>query len=159
LNPSQFQLVSTGGGFPWLIFNFGIYGYYQVGTCSSCTIATTTLTLGGTITGVFRVGDALFGGGGITSLGTGAGSNTTITSCTPVGGNPCATTAGHTLGLSQASTVSSGIPMTGNATPPANNAGNSTTSLVREWGAIFRWNEKWISVQRMASQSRHQSVI
>lgn len=208
INPSQFYMGNAGSlSYPWFVWAFDIYGYYPLGQCSSCTIASSTLTLGGTITGVFRVGDTLLGGG-VTGIGTGAGSNTTITSCTRVGSGPCGTNAGDTLGLSQASTVgiitpavgntaiggttvrvgsctgvaqnytvydittgntvsgvggtcsSGSIPlypnatsavtsgdslsigpaMTGNATPPANAAGNSTTSPVRSWGAICRFN-------------------
>lgn len=136
INPSQYFM---GASSQWTVWSSDIFGYYQLGSCTSCTISSTTLTLGGTIAGVFAVNQTLFGKA-VTGVGTGAGSNTTITSCIPIGGNVCGTTAGDTLGLSQASTVSSGTAMTGNVTPPTNNAGNSTTSPVRAWGAICRFN-------------------
>lgn len=143
INPSQFLMANIGNlnvqFTQWFAWAFDIYGYMQVGQCSSCTISGSTLTLGGTITGVFRVGDTLFGGD-VTGLGTGAASNTTITSCTAVGSNPCGTTSGDTLGLSQASTVSVGETMTGNATPQLSVGGTMTTSPVRSWGAICRFN-------------------
>jgi hypothetical protein len=142
INPSQYHLANIYGifgGNPWLVFGFDVYGYFTLGQCTACTISGSTLTLGGKIKGVFGPGQTLFGAG-VTGIGTGASSNTTITSCMPVGANVCGTRAGDTLGLSQPSTVSSGVTMTGNATPPTNNARNSTTSPVRAWGAICRWN-------------------
>lgn len=142
VNPSQYQFASGGllnSANSWYALAFDIYGYYPLAKCTSCTVASTTLTLGGTITGVFAVGQTLLGST-VTGVGTGAGSNTTITSCTPVGANVCGTTVGDTLGLSQASTVSSGATMLGTIAPPANNAGNGTTSPVRAFGAICRWN-------------------
>jgi hypothetical protein len=142
--PSQYLMGSQALGFlsgsPWLVWAANIFGFYPVATCTSCTISSTTLTLGGTITGIFGVGQTILGGGTITGVATGAASNTTITSCTAVGSNVCGTTPGDTLGLSQASTVSSGLSMMGTLAPPTNNAGTGTTSPVRAWGAICRFN-------------------
>jgi hypothetical protein len=142
--PSQYLMGAQSLGFlsgsPWLVWAANIFGFYPVATCTSCTISSTTLTLGGTITGIFGVGQTILGGGTITGVATGAASNTTITSCTAVGSNVCGTTAGDTLGLSQASTVSSGQKMMGTLAPPTNNAGTGTTSPVRAWGAICRFN-------------------
>jgi len=133
-NPSQYQEASSGYllGSPWLLWTGDIYGYYSVGQCSGCTVSGSTLTLGGTVTNIFRVGDALLGGG--------VPANTLIMSCTKVGSGPCGSNSGDTLGLSQSLTISTPVAMTGNAVPPANNAANSTTSPVRAWGAICRWN-------------------
>jgi hypothetical protein len=144
-SPSQYLMGSQGigylGGSPWYVFATDVYGYYPAATCTACTISGSTLTLGGTITGIFASGQTLVGGGSITGVATGAASNTTITgTCTPIGSNVCGTTAGDTLSLSQSSTVTSGQQMMGSIAPPANNAGTGTTSPVRSWGAICRFN-------------------
>lgn len=135
INPSQYQLssasASAGNSNQWLVFAFDIYGYYPVGNSSSVTIASNTATLGGAIRGVFRIGDILLGGGAMTP-------NSIITGCTPIGANVCGTTSGDQLTLSQSSTVSSGIAMTGNVVPGA--AGSGMVSPVRSFEAICTWN-------------------
>lgn len=135
VNPSQYQLSSAGASIgnsnPWFVFAPDIIGYYPVGKSTSVTIASTTATLAGTITGVFRIGDLLFGGGALTA-------NSIITGCTPIGANVCGTTSGDQLTLSQSSTVASGIVMTGNAIPGV--PGSGTVSPVRAFNAICKWN-------------------
>lgn len=134
-NPSQYQLssasASAGNGNPWFVFAPDLFGYYPVGKSTSVTIAGATATLAGTITGVFRTGDVLLGGGAVTA-------NSVIAACTPIGSNVCGTTSGDQLTLSQFSTVASGIVMTGNAIPGA--AGSGTVSPVRAFNAICKWN-------------------
>jgi hypothetical protein len=145
LNPSQYFMSNQGfgfiGGSPWQVWALNIYGFYPLAECSSCTISGSTLTLGGTITGVFASGQTVLAGGTVTGVSTGASSNTTITAtCTPIGANVCGTTAGDQLSLSQASTVSSGMPMYGTIAAPTNFNSTGTTSPVRSWGAICRFN-------------------
>lgn len=132
VNPSQYQMASNSNfvGNPWYLWSFDIFGYYALGQCSSCTISSTTLTLGGTITGVFGTGQQLLGGG-ITA-------NTVLGACTPIGGNVCGSTSGDTFALSQSSNVSSGEQMTGNVIPAT--VGSTTTSPVTAWKAICTWN-------------------
>lgn len=139
-NPSQYQLASGGyfNGNEWLVLAYDIYGYLPAAKCTSCTIASTTLTLGGTITGVFATGQVLLGGGAITGPGTGAGAQTILGTCTPIGGNVCGTTSGDTFALNQASTVASGVTMTGNIAPTT--VGSGTTSPVAAFKAICTWN-------------------
>jgi hypothetical protein len=137
--PSQYQLSNAGNllGDEWEVFASDIYGYFPLAKCTSCTIASTTFTLGGTITGQFTTGQTLIGAG-ITGIGTGAGSNTILGACTAIGSNVCGTTAGDTFALNQASTVSSGETMTGNIAPGL--AGSGTVSPVRAFHAICNWN-------------------
>ena len=131
--PSQLDLSNSG--LTWNLFYFDIYGYFPEGKCIGCTISGTTLTLGGTVTGFFKVGDTLFGAG-VTGIGTGAGSNTTITAIATGTG----TQVGDTLTLSQASTVSSATTMTSNVTPPLDLKGNATNSPIQAWPAVRNWN-------------------
>lgn len=144
LNPSQYFMSNQGSGFltnsPWQVWALNIYGFYPLAQCTSCTISGSTLTLGGTITGVFASGQTILAGGAVTGVATGAASNTTITACTPVGSNVCGTTVGDTLSLSQTSTVSTGVPMYGTIAAPTNFNSTGTTSPVRAWGAICRFN-------------------
>jgi hypothetical protein len=143
VNPSQYQMSSGGSslhGNPWEVLAFDIYGFYPTGQCSGCTISGTTLTLGGHIIGMFRKGDALLASGAITGIGTGAESNTILGICTPIGPNACGTTAGDTFKLNQSSTFASPTGMLSAAMPPTGANGTGTTSPIRAWGAICRWN-------------------
>lgn len=133
-NPSQFTL--GGGlvsGYPWTSWSPDIYGYLNLAKCTSCTISGTTLTLGGTITGIFDRGQTLFGGGlpgGVTITG----------SCSTSGSGPCGSNSGDTLTISTSETISSGTTLTGNATPPLDPAGTATNSPITQWQAIRYWN-------------------
>jgi hypothetical protein len=131
--PALFTLAASY--FPWFGWFPDIYGYFTEGNCSSCTISTNTMTLGGTVTGVFKVGDTIFGKG-VTGPGTGAGSQTTITLIASGTG----TQPGDTLELSQNSTVASGVPMSSNVTPATSPNTLYTNSPVTQWSAICDWN-------------------
>jgi hypothetical protein len=105
MNPSQYFLSSFDllAGGEWYAMANDVFQYFTAGSCTSCATTNTPsakLTLGGMIKGQFRIGDTLLGAG-VAGIGTGVGSMTTITSCTPVGSNVCGTTSGDTLGLSQ----------------------------------------------------------
>jgi hypothetical protein len=143
VNPSQFTLGGLlSSGYPWTAWSPDIYGYLTLATCTACTVLGTTLTLGGTITGIFTPGQTIFGKF-IAGIGNGSGGNTTILgSCSTSGPGPCGGNSGDTLAISQVptQTISSGESMSGNATPSANAAGNSTTSPIQQWGAICHWN-------------------
>lgn len=137
INPSQFNLASIffgTGNDTWLAWAFDIYGYFTEASCTACTISGTTLTLGGTVKGVFKPGHTIFGGG-VTAPTTING-----TCSTTAGPGPAGSNSGDTCPLSASSTVATGTAMSGNATPPANQAGNSTTSPVQQWSGICAWN-------------------
>src|SRR6185437_14740401 len=128
-NPSQSNEVA-GGGFPWFLENFDIYGWFPFGNCTACNISGSTVTLGGTVTGEFLIGQPLLGSGVATLQNSAA--NTTITGCTLGGGNvaPCGTTAGDQLTLSQpAFATESGV-----------NIASFNLSTLASYSAIRGWN-------------------
>lgn len=136
INPSQFNIAAVGsfvGGGLWNVWSPDIYSGPRMGSCTSCTISTTTLTLGGTITGQFRNGDNLFGKG-VLGVGTGAGANTVLSACSTSGSGPCGTNSGDTFTISNSVTIASGETMTGNAVP------SGSCNPVTAWKAIGGWN-------------------
>lgn len=144
INPAQFNMgntISASGG--WAVFAPDIYGYFPVARCTGCTVSGTTLTLGGTVTGIFAAGQVLLGQY-ISGPGTGAANLTTVTACALGTGNqaPCGANPGDTLALSQAPVraISSGETMTGNIAPPTDAAGNATDSPMAAWPAMRMWN-------------------
>lgn len=126
--PSQYWL---GGGIPWHAVYFDDWGYFPLGQCSSCTVSGTTLTLGGTITSVFRNGDTL--------MGQSVPGGTTMSGCSTSGSGPCGTNSGDTFTLSNTFTVASGEAMSGNATP-ASLGGGLTSSPITAFKAICTFN-------------------
>lgn len=64
VNPAQ---SNFGSALPWSILVPDSFGYFQLAACTSCTITNGSgsvgniLTLGGTVTGEFQVGQVLFG--------------------------------------------------------------------------------------------------
>jgi hypothetical protein len=135
INPSQFNLSGPFFGTnadTWLTWSFDTYGYFQIANCTSCTISGSTLTLGGTVKGIFGSGQTVLWGSTTPPTISGA--------CSTSGPGPAGSNAGDTCPLSASFTVSTGTAMSGNATPPANQAGNSTTSPVQQWNGICAWN-------------------
>lgn len=126
--PSQYWL---GGGTPWHAVYFDDWGYFPVGKCTSCTVASGVLSLGGTITQVFRNGDTL--------MGQNVPGGTTMSGCSTIGSGPCGTNSGDTFNLSNSFTVASGETMTGNATPAAL-GGGLTSSPITAFKAICTFN-------------------
>lgn len=143
LQASQFTLAGQlSSSYPWLAFAPNIYGgYLPIWTCTACTTLGSTLTIGGTITGLPSPGQTVFGKG-IAGIGNGSGSNTTVVSCNLVGSGPCGSNVGDTLTLSQAVAITegTGVAMSTNATPPTDSAGNATNSPITSWPAIRAWN-------------------
>ena len=125
LNPSQFNLANALGSGTWFLLGDDIYGYYRSGTCSGCTISGRTLTLGGTIKGLFKPGQ-LIAGKGVTE-------NSAIVSGT--GKSP-----GDSVTLSQSSTISSGENMFSLIAPPKDCSGNGTNSPSPAFAAFRAWN-------------------
>lgn len=137
INPSQFNLagsfgVGTAGS--WYVDNPNnwLTPGYPLATCASCTIAATSMTLGGTITGIFTAG-MVVAGGSVTS-------NSVITACTPNGAGPCGSNATDVLTLSQSSTVAAGETITGTIPPATIIGGPGTISPVTAFKAICTWN-------------------
>jgi hypothetical protein len=92
--------VTTGSA--WSMAAPDIYGYFAVATSTASTIAGTTLTLGGTVSGRYQVGQ--------TVIGMGIGQGITITGV--LSGN--GTRAGDTLSLSSSpGTISKGEAING----------------------------------------------
>jgi hypothetical protein len=146
--PSQFHManglgyVNTGGGFPWYNYGSDITGFYPVSQCSACNVTGSTMTLGGTLQGIFETGQVLWGGQLIGIPGGASATNTTVISCTPVGGAtlPCGANVGDQLGLSQAQpTPLTGVNIVGKIPPPTNLLGNSTTSPIPAFDAVCDW--------------------
>ena len=83
-NPSQFNIASnlSPGGGAWNVWEPDLYGYANSGSCTACTISEKTLTLGGTITGMFLPGQVIFGlgvtGNSIIISGVGKASGDTV---------------------------------------------------------------------------------
>jgi len=137
INPSQFNLASTfgtGNSGSWYVDNPNnwLTPGYPLATCSSCTISTTSMTLGGTITGIFTAG-MVVAGGSVTS-------NSIVTACTPNGAGPCGSNATDVLTLSQSSTVAVGETITGTIPPTVIVGGPGTISPVTAFKAICTWN-------------------
>jgi hypothetical protein len=120
-SPSQF-VVSTPltGIVGWGSFFFDLYGYFPFGTSTASTISGTTLTLGGTVTGLYEPGQTI--------LCAGCPSGTTI-----VSGR--GRRAGDKLILSQAPTPSISEPEAINSFF----VGPST-----EWQSIINWNHSFL---------------
>lgn len=139
--PSMFNLNDYGpfADSPWLAFGPSLYSGLQMGICTSCSISSTTLTLGGTITGIFRTGDTLYGTG-ITGPGKGSSNQTKLGACTPVGSNVCGTTAGDTFALNQSSTGVSAAALTTVAPTYTSSSGGYQCSPVTQWKAIMNYN-------------------
>jgi hypothetical protein len=148
--PSQFHMtngqgrVNTGDGFPWYDWGADISGPYAVSQCSACNVSGSTLTLGGTLQGIFEDGQVLWGGQLIGIAGGGSATNTTIVrgSCVLVGGATLSGGAivGDQLTLSQSQpTPLTGVNIVGKIPAPANQIGNSTTSPIRAWDAVCDW--------------------
>jgi hypothetical protein len=127
------DLVGTGGKYPSQftisehdtqtnVFNFDIYGYFPMASSSSATISGTSMTLGGTIKGIFAAGHVIFGAG-VTN-------GSVVQSIMSSGPGPAGSNSGDVLMLSQSSSIGSGELMSGNQTaiPPA-------------WTAIRAWNK------------------
>jgi hypothetical protein len=115
--PSQFTISESD--FQTNIFNADIFGYYVLAGSSSATIANTRMTLGGTITGKFEVGDVIFGnevtpGTTVTAIITGNGA-----------------TPGDTLQVSPSQTVSAAVII---------GTVNGLTDTAPAWSAIRQWN-------------------
>lgn len=129
VNPSQLNDAEEAA--PWHLEGFDIYGWYQFGKCSACNISQTTLTLGGTVTGEFKIGQSLLGRGVATLQTTAA--NTTIVSCTKgTGLGPCGTDAGDVLGLSQnAHSTQTGVAIASYYLP-----------TLAGYNALQRWNRR-----------------
>jgi hypothetical protein len=115
VNPAQSNFSNNGP--PWNVSFFDIYQFYPEGTCTACTVSGTTLTLGGTITGMFKIGDVVWGECMTNPVQTstptctannasGANPQTTIVACiscsSPTGG----IASGDTLTLSQTQNAS-----------------------------------------------------
>jgi hypothetical protein len=137
--PSQFLIDGSTLGYgavvgnvPWYVWSPDMYGYYAVATCTACTAASGSLTLGGTVQGIFVSGLTIVGGqiSGVTITG----------ACTQTGALPAGANSGDVCPISSASTVSSSS-IAGTIAPATNQAGNSTTSPVTQWGAICAWNK------------------
>lgn len=120
INPSQFNLASPlTSNQQWGVWWPDMIGYFQIATCSACNTSGTSLTLGGTISGIFTNGLVVFGED-VANPGTGASSQTTVISCSLGAGNsaPCGSTAGDVLTLSQAVVNNdAGIFINGNVAP------------------------------------------
>jgi hypothetical protein len=144
INPSQFTLSGSwylygaSSANRWTTSSYDIYDWPMMASCSACTISGSTLTLAGTINGIFASGQVLLGQG-VTGLNSGAGANTMITGCTLGGGNsaPAGGNAADTCSLSQPSTVSSGVIMNGAFVPT-----DSVNNPIQSWGAICSFNGK-----------------
>jgi hypothetical protein len=141
LFPSQFTLggqlsaTSSTSYYPWSSWSYDIYGYFPLATCTGCTTSGTTLTLGGTITGMFANGQVLLGKY-VAGPGNGAGSQTTLSACSTSGSGPCGTNSGDTFTLSLSPTQNiSAESMTGNIAPL-----DSTNSPITQWQGICSWN-------------------
>jgi hypothetical protein len=151
VNPSQFTVAGTitngttfrpGNGYPWVAWADDIYGFFNLATSTSSTTSGTSLTLGGTVKGIFTTGLTVLGKG-IAGPGTGV-SQTTVTGCTLGGSNspPCGSTAGDILTLSQAvaQAQASGVTVNAYQAPALAANGVNTTSPVKAWPAICQWN-------------------
>lgn len=142
--PSQFLLAGTSvGNCCWLAWSPDIWGYFQVASSSGATATGGSLTLGGTVTGIFTPGLAVVGGGfpcqSVASDGNCLAGVTITGVCTQTGALPAGANSGDVCPISSSSTIASSS-IIGAATPPANSAGNSTTSPVKAWGSICKWN-------------------
>jgi hypothetical protein len=120
-SPSQFVISTPLTGIVgWGSFFFDLYGYFPFGTSTASTISGTTLTLGGTVTGLYEPGQTI--------LCTGCPVGTTIVSGS-------GRVAGDILTLSQA-------PTPAISTSEAINSffvGPST-----EWQSIINWNHSFL---------------
>jgi hypothetical protein len=131
--PSQFNLSEPMSTLNWFDFSDDIYGYFVIGTCTSCTISTTNLTLGGTVQGIWGPGQTVFGKG--------LNPAPTITgTCSQTGTGPAGSNVGDVCPLSASFTVGTGETMNGKLTPPLNAAGTLTTSVMSQWPATCTWN-------------------
>jgi hypothetical protein len=59
VNPAQSNFANYN--WPWSLAFFDVYQFATEGSCTACTVSGTTLTLGGTVTGIFNPGDVIWG--------------------------------------------------------------------------------------------------
>ena len=126
LNPSQFNLANhLANDSAWMIDGDDLYGYWRVGVCSACTISGTTLTLGGTITGLFQPGQTIQAKG--------------ITANTFITGSATGRVSGDTVTLTQSSSIGTGENMFSLIPPPVDCSGGGVNPTP-QFAAYRQWN-------------------
>jgi hypothetical protein len=135
VNPASLTLEGElSSSNPWMSFSPDLYGYMTIASCTSCTGTGSTITLGGTILGIFAVGQTVWMRN--------VPAATTISSITSSGPGPAGSNSGDVLNLSQSlsGAVVSGVNGIGTATPLLDAAGTATNSPITAWPAIRMWN-------------------
>jgi hypothetical protein len=125
-------VVQLGGGYYGLLSGFAVFGVqcHRVDgdAWRHCKASS-------------KLGKVLWGGGLIGIAGGGSATNTTVVSCTPVGGGtlPCGANVGDQLCLKLNRRRFLAWISSARYRPPANQIGNSTTSPIRAWDAVCDW--------------------
>jgi len=128
--PSQFNLAApTGGGSAnccWLGWSTDIFGNFAIASASQATASGGNLTLGGTITGIFKQGQTIIGGGisGVTITG----------ACSQTGSLPAGANVGDVCPLSASPTMTSNA-VNGSIVPSSAN-----DNPIKSNKAICAWN-------------------